>query len=49
MATFGQYGAGPAETLGHSQIHEHVFVRHTPWQTRTRPFSWTTLTAPWRS
>ena len=23
-------GPIPAETLGHSQIHEHVFVRHTP-------------------
>lgn len=23
-------GPIPAETLGHSQIHEHIFVRHTP-------------------
>ena len=41
-------GPAAAETLGHSQIHEHIFVRHTP-MADIPLCSWTTLTALWRS
>ena len=37
------------DALGHSQIHEHIFVHRTPMAEKTPPSGWTTRLVHWRS